>query len=78
MDQTELNMIPGYAFVLMTIYFLQNLERKVLPCLQEVVLEGGSNSCLFDIENNLFDYDLFEKKVEEFVSLVFLFLFDSQ
>jgi hypothetical protein len=70
LDQIDLNMIPSHSFTLMIIFFLQNLTPKVIPCLPEVILETNNyNNCL-NIENSgSFDYDLFEKKIEEYVKL---------
>ena len=63
MDKIELNMLPPHAFIIMTIYFLQNLEPKVIPCLIETILDKND----LNIENETFDYDLFEKKMEDYV-----------
>ena len=65
LDQIDLNMIPSHSFTLMTCYFLQNLEPKVIPCLHEVIFEANNNNPCINMENTSFDYDLFERKKGE-------------
>jgi hypothetical protein len=71
MDKIELQTLPPYTFILMTIYFLQRIDKKVLPCLNEVILEENSN---LNVENKNFDYDLFEKKIENYVRFDLIYL----